>query len=106
MLRRILIRLRFMPVIGWLFDRMPAALNWGWMSQSGTFPPAPTYVPPRDVSEDSARVRFGRAIAGVLILGLIGLLIGGTHTGIIFLIVASAFVLMRTLRSPPRSSQP
>jgi hypothetical protein len=52
MLRRFLIRLRFMPVIGRLFDHLPSAVLLSWGLETGTSAPTPVYVPPREVEDD------------------------------------------------------
>jgi hypothetical protein len=52
MLRRFLIRLRFMPVIGRLFDLMPAAVRLAWLGETATTVPNPVYVPPRKIKSD------------------------------------------------------
>jgi hypothetical protein len=51
MFRRILIRLRFMPVIGRLFDYMPSALRIAWFGETSTSAPVPVWVPPRDARD-------------------------------------------------------
>jgi hypothetical protein len=51
MFRRFLIRLRFMPVIGRLFDHLPAALRIAWSGETATTAPEPVWVPPRDARD-------------------------------------------------------
>ena len=53
MLRRFLIRLRFRPVIGRLFDHLLLAMRLGWLAETATLPPEPIYVPPRKIENDS-----------------------------------------------------
>ena len=55
MLRRMLIRLRFMPVIGRLFDHLPAAVQLAWFGETMTALPGQVYVPPRDDGSDDRR---------------------------------------------------
>ncbi len=52
MLRRFLIRLRFMPVIGRLFDLLPVAVQLVWLGETATAVPNPVYVPPRKIKND------------------------------------------------------
>jgi hypothetical protein len=52
MVRRFLIRLRFMPVMGTLFDHLPTIFRWGWLYDTNTSPPGEVYVPPRQVPDD------------------------------------------------------
>lgn len=55
MLRRFLIRLRFMPVIGRAFDFLPAAVQLTWFGETNTAAPGPVYVPPREIADDQPR---------------------------------------------------
>lgn len=55
MLRRFLIRLRFMPVIGRLFDLLPAAVQLAWFGETMTAAPAPVHVPPREIPDHQPR---------------------------------------------------
>jgi hypothetical protein len=105
MLRRFLIRLRFMPGARWVFDHLPGIFRWGWLFETMTLPPGDVYVPPGDASDGSATPRsakwwVGRALLVLVVFG-VGWLIGGVWTGCLALLVGAVVVLVRRLRNPP-----
>ena len=48
---RLLIRLRFMPATGRMFNLLPAAVRVAWFGETNTTVPTPVYVPPRETSD-------------------------------------------------------
>lgn len=44
-----------MPVIGRLFDLLPAAVQLAWFGETMTAAPAPVHVPPREIPDHQPR---------------------------------------------------
>jgi hypothetical protein len=108
MLKRLLIRLRFMPVLDTMFDRLPVAVQIAWFGETGTVPPGTVVVPPGETYDGprGAKERRARASATVIFFGLVGFLLGGVATGMILSAGATGFLVIRTLRKPRQDSRP
>jgi hypothetical protein len=98
MLRRWLIRLRFMPVMGRLFDYLPAGVQLVWFGETGTAPPGPVAVPPRGSFRRQRRGNALEDLAIVCLAPLAGFLIGGATTAIVFVVVGLAVAVSRWRR--------
>lgn len=93
MARRFLIRLRFVPVIGRMFDYLPAAVQGVWFLDTFTALPAPVAVPSRSPLGQTWRRNLLEDLGILCLVGAFGFLLGGAGPAIflagLFLIVAA-----------------
>jgi hypothetical protein len=101
MARRFLIRLRFAPVIGRMFDYLPAAAQGVWILNTATALPVPVAVP-RGPLVRTRRRSLLEDLGILCLVGALGYLVGGVAFAVLLAVLFVVMAAIVRLRPPPR----